>query len=125
MRPIPKKIREQITNDAFMTQCCFTGSSQIVWEHAFKYAGKQINEVWAIIPVIPEYNNDNQGMQKDKNKAIAYLRLLFSDPLYYEEQKSKYNINDFEIVSYLWKVDLRDVEMKQAIDRCLRYRIEL
>ena len=45
MRPIPKKMREEISKDPFMKKCVYTGDTQNVsWEHCWIYAGKARTE---------------------------------------------------------------------------------
>ena len=51
--PIPKAIREELSEDPFMKTCVLAGEcgGRIEWHHAFNYAGKRQNELWAILPV--------------------------------------------------------------------------
>ncbi len=51
--PIPKAMREQLADDPFMTDCIIAAgcSGRIEWHHAFNYAGKRQNELWAILPL--------------------------------------------------------------------------
>lgn len=54
--PIPKKIRDYLSQDPFMKRCVFVGGvdscmGRIEWHHAFSYAGKRQNPIWAIIPL--------------------------------------------------------------------------
>lgn len=55
MRPIPKKMREQMCKDPYYQYCCYTGLKKgevkIEWHHNLQYAGRQVNEVWAILPL--------------------------------------------------------------------------
>lgn len=91
MRPIPKKIRDQLS-----------------FEHALTFANRQINEAWAIIPVHPDFNNGAQGAIKRRNKWVAYLRLFYSDPLYYDSQMLKYNVNFREFVKLNFEFSISD-----------------
>lgn len=54
MRPIPTKLREEMSNDPFYMKCCLAhlGGCQgrIEWHHSIIYAGRQLNEKWAILP---------------------------------------------------------------------------
>lgn len=54
MRKIPTELREQLADDPFYKQCALTGrrDEKIDWHHAFIYAGRQVNERWAIIPLL-------------------------------------------------------------------------
>lgn len=54
MKPIPKKIRDKLSQDPRMKTCIHNNSEcsrKIEWEHAWTYRGRQIQEEWAIIPV--------------------------------------------------------------------------
>lgn len=57
MRPIPKELRDEIAKDPFMKVCCYTGETKdITWEHCWVYSGRQINEAWAIVPLVRRLN---------------------------------------------------------------------
>ena len=53
MRPIPKKVKEQLANDPYMQQCCACKSVgvKIEWHHALIYAGRQSDDPMSIMPV--------------------------------------------------------------------------
>ncbi len=51
---------------------------RITWEHAFIYAGKQINEKWAIIPLCV-YHHLGEGLVKNENQRIALERATPED----------------------------------------------
>ena len=61
MTPIPKELSDEMSNDVFYSRCARSNGScegRITWEHAFIYAGKQIQEKWSIIPLLtPRINN--------------------------------------------------------------------
>lgn len=79
MRPIPPKLKEQIANDPFMAKCIYVGcENPPEWEHAFTYAGKQINEWWAIIPVC-KYHHRGKGLNKEYNQYRAIIRANIDD----------------------------------------------
>lgn len=79
MRPIPMKLRKEIAADPWMKICCHPDCSRKPeWEHAWIYAGKQINEKWAIIPVC-EYHHRGPGLDKDFNRRIALSRATDAD----------------------------------------------
>lgn len=52
---IPLKLRAEMTNDPEYSRCCLAGyhecAGRITREHAMYYAGKKIQERWAIIPL--------------------------------------------------------------------------
>lgn len=83
MRPIPQKLKEAILADPFYKKCARhqDGSCEgrITWEHALIFAGKQVNELYAIIPLC-EYHHavgrfqDGGDLDKDRNIQIALDR---------------------------------------------------
>lgn len=85
-QPVPRKVREQIASDPFMAICIYESpdapnndcSGRIEWEHACLYAGKRINEPWAIVPCCTSHNR-GQGIVKEYNRYRALLRANLSD----------------------------------------------
>ena len=65
--------------DPFMKKCihpdCFAKPE---WEHAWIYAGKQINEAWAIVPVCT-YHHRGSGLDKDYNRYRSIIRATTMD----------------------------------------------
>ena len=96
MRTIPEKLRQQIAADPFMATCIHSGEPNPTWEHAWTYAGRHINERWAIVPVAKRYNNDAHGEVKHFNQFVALLRLLWADQKYFEAQQKKYAKFNFD-----------------------------
>ena len=78
---IPPKIRAKLTDNPFMGRCIYTDhgapnkncAGRIEWEHSFVYAGKQINEIWAIVPCCTNHNRTS-AMDKDYNRYRALIR---------------------------------------------------
>ena len=83
MRPIPQKLKQEMEADPFYKQCARKPDGnckgRITWEHAIIYAGKQLNEKWAIIPLcayhhaVDEYQ-DCGDLWKERNQWIAINR---------------------------------------------------
>jgi hypothetical protein len=83
MNNVPPKVRKELSADPEYKRCALLGyhacGGRITWEHAFIFAGKQIQERWAIIPVcaagqeVDEYQ-DAGTMDKDMNKWAALNR---------------------------------------------------
>ena len=48
------------------------------WEHAWIYAGKQINEAWAIVPVCYHHHRGD-GLDKEFNQYMALCRADLDD----------------------------------------------
>jgi len=81
MKPIPTKIKRQISEDKFYKTCIHVGreddspcKGRITMEHAWIYAGKQINELWAIVPCCEKHNIGVSGRDKLWNKYVSLLR---------------------------------------------------
>ncbi len=81
MRPIPKKLREELVSDPYYKYCARLGSDcsgRITWEHAWTYAGRQINEKWAIIPLC-WYHHLGPGLNKEINRLLSLARATVED----------------------------------------------
>lgn len=78
---IPTALRDDMSKDSFYSFCAREGEEckgRITWEHAWIYAGKQINEKWAIIPLC-EYHHLGAGLEKEFNRYIALSRANIED----------------------------------------------
>ena len=81
MRPISQKVKETLEQEPNVCARSQDGNcdGRITWEHALIYAGKQIDEVWAIIKLC-EYHHavgkyqDGGNLLKEKNEWIALCR---------------------------------------------------
>ena len=54
-------MREQLAQDPYMRDCVILGGiceGRIQWHHAFKYAGKRVNEIWALLPVCENHHKE-------------------------------------------------------------------
>lgn len=81
MNKIPTKLRQQLSNDPYYYKCVRENkecSGRITWEHAMTYAGKQIQERWAIIPLC-WYHHLGNGLHKLTNQIIATSRATNED----------------------------------------------
>lgn len=88
---MPQKLRDDLACDANYRGCCAKDkncSGRITWEHALYYAGKQIQEKWAIIPLC-WYHHLGEGLVKDFNEWVA-LNRLFRNNEWLKEAKKKY-----------------------------------
>jgi hypothetical protein len=104
MRPIPLKLREQMEQDPIMRMCCHSDEDdscdcedewgkhpgRAEWEHCFIYAGKQINEWWAIIGCC-WYHHRGPGLNKDLNKWFAIKRMTEKDLVEAQKKYPKFN----------------------------------
>lgn len=85
MNNIPPKLRERLNADPFYKVCSMRHlpghicKGKVTWEHVVIFAGKQLQERWAIIPLC-EYGHavnshlDGPGLDKRKNLWIATQR---------------------------------------------------
>lgn len=103
MTPIPKELADEMSNDVFYSRCARSNSScegRITWEHAFIYAGKQIQEKWSIIPLCEFHHSvcrfqDGGDLDKEQNQFIALKRAS-------DEELAKYPRKDWkQLKSYL------------------------
>ncbi len=81
MSEIPLKIKNQISNDPFYETCIherYRGlkkpNERITMEHAWIYAGRQIQDAWAIVPCKESFNIGVTGDNKDFNRFISLMR---------------------------------------------------
>jgi len=53
MRKIPEGLRNEMAADPYMAVCALTGrkDEKIDWHHNLIFAGRQVNERWAILPL--------------------------------------------------------------------------
>ena len=96
MHPIPSKIRAELSKDTKMRICIHNNTDclgRVEWEHAWIYGGKQIQEVWAIVPVCT-YHHRGAGLDKDFNQYCSLKKATQTDLQKYDrfdwEQKKKY-----------------------------------
>lgn len=79
------KDREEMSQDPFYQTCALYGQhghecgGKITWEHALKYAGKKLQEIWAIIPICEKAHavnsfQDAGTMNKEMNVWVALNR---------------------------------------------------
>ena len=83
MRKIPTALRDQIAADPYYSRCARVVhgrcDGRITWEHAFVFAGKQINEPWCLLPLCEYHHSvgrdqDGPGLDKQVNLWIALNR---------------------------------------------------
>jgi len=95
MRPISKKMRLEISTDPFFRQCVITGDTKNVSiEHCWIYGGKQINEIWAMVPLRRDLNVNMEADVKEKCRWISINRAAPADfakyPKFNWEQTKRY-----------------------------------
>ena len=85
MRRIPDKLKREMADDPYYKVCARKNedcAGRMTWEHCWVYAGKQINEKWAIIPLCWEHHLGSH-FKKTINQAISIRRAT-------DEELSKY-----------------------------------
>ena len=95
MRPISPKVKEAILNDPLYVQCTralllndHVCAGRITWEHSLIYAGRQIDEKWALVSLcayahgVDEYQ-DGGCLDKKINEWIAINRMSREDEMKY------------------------------------------
>lgn len=81
MRPIPLKMREQMAADPFYEKCVHQSkdcSGRIEFDHVFTYGGRQINEIWAILPTC-QWHHRNIVRFRRQSEKIALSRATEKD----------------------------------------------
>ena len=76
MNNIPEKLKRKLADDPYYSICARNGSDcrgRITWEHCWIYAGRQIQEKWAIVPLC-EHHHLGTGMEKFVNQYISLCR---------------------------------------------------
>lgn len=66
---IPEKLKQEILADDFYKKCCIadeTCKGRIEFHHNLIFAGKQVNEKWAILPVCHSHH------EIEKHKEIGH-----------------------------------------------------
>lgn len=88
MRLIPLAMREELAALRRMKECTVKNlgfgecTKKLEWDHVWQYAGRQINEPWAILAVCSGHHYDKPG-NRLLNEAImrASLRLTTEEDL--------------------------------------------
>jgi hypothetical protein len=93
MNNMPKKLREELSEDPEYSRCMREGGDcggRITWEHTTIFAGRQLQEKWAIISLC-WYHHLGDGLDKNINRWIALSRATDEDlakyPKAYKEWK--------------------------------------
>lgn len=83
MRTVPRWLRRKLQLDPFYERCALKGygacDGRITWEHAVIYAGRQVNEEWALVPLCERHHAvgtymDAGTMDKERNEWVALNR---------------------------------------------------
>lgn len=130
---IPKKLKNELAYDDFYKFCIRrlegSCSGRITWEHSLIYAGKQIQEKFAIVPLCEYHHSIGKHMEdgdlkKDFGQWIAISRMNEQDKKKYSKRNwdkdlnildKKYsNIDKYAIIQ-LMKLTEKEIQ-KQILD---------
>jgi hypothetical protein len=78
MRPIPEKLKKELSQRPFYKQCAITGKPNPEWHHSEQYRGRQINAKFAILPLSKsKHRVDNDSAHKNQNtrQFCTYLSI--------------------------------------------------
>lgn len=93
MHPIPASIRKKLANDLFMTRCAIKGCGRPAeWHHALQFQGRQVQEVFAIVPACPEHHTG-----KGKNDRLWAYLALYRFRIAPVDIRAKYIKSDWEL----------------------------
>jgi hypothetical protein len=102
MNNIPKGLKDKMADNNFYRICVkgrkgFTSEcrGRITWEHALYFAGKQVQEEWAIIPLCQYHHSVGKwqnagGLDKRFNEWVALNRLFSLPEDEHQKMKKKY-----------------------------------
>jgi len=77
MRPIPKKLKDQLANDPWMKKCVVCRSTPVTWNHAIIYSGRQLNTWYALVPLCANCHMGNSMKPKpDVQDYCEWLAIL-------------------------------------------------
>lgn len=85
MRPISQKFRKQFDTTPYFKVCARkngTCDGRITIEHAFIYAGRQIDELWNFVPLC-WHHHLGAGLDKKINECLALKRATSEDLIKY------------------------------------------
>lgn len=71
MNPLSQEIKKTLVDDPFMEKCIICYSPRVEWHHVFTYAGKQIDEVWNIVPMCKKHHDN---ATPHKNNYLLEIR---------------------------------------------------
>jgi hypothetical protein len=89
---ITPKMREAVNSDSFFETSCLSGKKgHIVLHHVFKWAGKQIQETFNIVPLLDsEHDNQPKSVHRclETREKVELICLMRAS----EEEIEKYNL---------------------------------
>jgi len=91
---MPKKLKEILRKKESYKVCFLKDvncSHKIEWHHHFQYAGKQIQEEWAIISLCSYHHRIVRNKEISNRVEWVALNRLFSNEEWLKEAKKKYS----------------------------------
>lgn len=79
--PIPRRVKKELEQDEWMTRCCYKhcSSNNVEWHHVFTYQGKQIQEVFNIVPVCKRHHDQatphKNGYKQEVREYFEWVAL--------------------------------------------------
>ena len=102
MRPIPQKLKNELSSDKFYSKCCLQSSDcqgRIEWHHNLIFAGKQVNEPFCILPLCHwHHEREKHTIFKEKLNWIMWNRATLEQIKQYSK-----SINYSEVLERLKK----------------------
>lgn len=106
MRAIPKKLRNEMAADPFYSKCSREGllghtcDGRITWEHVFIFSGRQVNKIWAIIPLCEkghsvDHYQDGGDLDKHINEWIALNRATVEELVEVSKARNYVHYRDY------------------------------
>jgi hypothetical protein len=81
MRPIPERMKAAMAADPYYQTCVHASeecAGRIEWDHVFTYAGRQLNEIWAILPTC-HWHHVHIAQYRKESERIACSRATPED----------------------------------------------
>jgi hypothetical protein len=82
MRPIPKKLREEMSQDPYYSRCCLNDhecEGRVTWHHTIIIRNRQISEKWAIVPACQYHHDHTNKEYLERLELVALNRASVTD----------------------------------------------
>jgi hypothetical protein len=83
VKPIPKKMRDEMNKDPFYRKCCIADkdcSGKIEWHHGLIYAGRRVGDKFSILPVCQNHHRlEKTRPVRDKLNRVMISRMTEAD----------------------------------------------
>lgn len=99
MRPIPKKLKTNLSQDKFYEKCCVCYVAGVQWHHNLIWQGRQENEPFCILPLCPKCHEQARNKEfKERLDWIMWNRATPEQIIYYSKANNylheKQRLND-------------------------------